>query len=79
VSIETLDDITEELADKLNLYECKSMHPDGYCTLHIPERNCRLCFTTSIRDRIIAAAEPRIRAQVADRMIMRLVKEIAGT
>lgn len=73
---ETLDDILEELADKLGLYECPSAMEE-YCTLSISERNCRLCFTAKIKDRITVAAEPRIRAQVADKMIQKLVQEIA--
>ena len=61
MSIETLDDILVELADKLELNECPSAMEE-YCTLYITERNCRLCFINKTKKRIEAVVEANIKA-----------------
>ncbi len=56
MTIETIDDIVEDIATKLGIYgACKSTDPDGcdnddpYC--------CRMGFTMVLKDRIYAALE----------------------
>lgn len=48
--IEQLDDIVEELANKLAIY--------GACTREHPgNSNCRICWTSNLKARILAAVE----------------------
>ena len=52
VMIETLDDIIEELADQLGVYGAGPEDDD-----HSVKCDCRICFTTNLRDRIERAIE----------------------
>lgn len=51
MSIETLDDIVEELADKFGIY---GAGPEDY---HTKDCKCRNCFCTWLKERIKKAAE----------------------
>lgn len=64
--IETLPDIVEELADKLGIYgahgdENEESPNDVTCT---PKRPCRICFTSDLSERIVAAMEIQRRLDV---------------
>ena len=52
MSIETLDDIIEELADGLGIYGCGGEDDD-----HKDDCDCRVCFEIGMRDRIIKAVK----------------------
>lgn len=59
--IETLDDITEQLADLLGVYgshgdELDDENPTNAVTC-TPKKPCRVCWTSDLRDRILAAVE----------------------
>lgn len=57
-SIETLDDVVEELANELGIYGSHiEEHSDGQC-------ECRCCWTADIKRRIRRAVEVDRRLQV---------------
>ncbi len=55
--IETLDDIIEDLANKLGIYGACREHTEAgiYDPRYENRCHCRCCFTSSLRDRIDAA------------------------
>ncbi len=55
---ETLDDIVEDLADKLGIY---GPFPVGD---HPADCKCRICFTIEMKDRVEAAAELEIKDRI---------------
>lgn len=56
MNIETIDDIIEDIADKLGVYgACKSTDPDG-CD-NDNDLCCRCGFSMALKDRIYAALE----------------------
>ena len=51
MSIETVDDIVEQLADECGVYGAhQELHPDGQC-------ECRCCWTSNLKSRLTAAFE----------------------
>ena len=49
--IATLDDVIEQLADEIGVYGAHTeTHPEG-------SHNCRICWTSDLRERIIDAVE----------------------
>lgn len=69
MSIETLDDIVEELADGLGIYGAHGEeHPDGQC-------ECRMCFSMGLNRRIREAvqSEQAIGASSADEKLGKVI------
>lgn len=63
MSIETLDDIVEELADSLGVYGAHAEeHPDGQC-------ECRVCFSMGMSRRIMDAVQVERRLAAAPELI----------
>jgi hypothetical protein len=54
MSIETLDDIIEQLADQLGKWGCGNPDDQGN---HPDDCDCRMCFTCGLRTRIERAVE----------------------
>ena len=52
MAIETLDDIVEEMADKIGVYGAHGTEDVPEATMY----HCRVCFTCGLRQRIEAAA-----------------------
>ena len=53
MAIETLDDIIEQLADRVGIYSAHNDNDDEAC-----EKNpCRVCWTSNLRDHLMAAFE----------------------
>jgi len=59
----TLDDIVEELADKMGIY---GAGPKGD---HEPDCPCRICFVIGMKDRIREAILPELRDEIAISLI----------
>lgn len=49
--IETLDDVIERLADEVGVYGAHDDENDDACA----KNPCRVCWTSNLRDRLIAA------------------------
>lgn len=59
MAIETLEDITEDIANQLGIYgTCKGRDENGNVVRDcLPSEVCRICFISDIKDRIRAAIE----------------------
>ena len=51
MSIETVDDIIERLADRMGVYGSHDENNDAACE----QKPCRVCWTSELRDRFDAA------------------------
>lgn len=57
IVFETVDDIVEEIANKLGVYEGKYSNEKNDRFGHSEECDCRICFTNELRNRLDKAYE----------------------
>ena len=66
MAIETLDDIIEDLADKLSIYGvCGEGVEESYCE----ENRCRVCFTSGLKTRLTLALELEVKIATMERLL----------
>ena len=66
MAIETLDDIIEDLADKLGIYgACRECVEESYCE----ENRCRVCFTSGLKSRLTMALDIETKIATMERIL----------
>lgn len=67
IVFETIDDIVEEIADKLGVYEGKySSEEKGSGPVHPEDCDCRICFTSALHDRLDEAYKNEQKLRLLD-------------
>lgn len=71
--MEKLDELVEDLADKMGYYGCGNGDGD-----HPSDCQCRICFVINMKDRILEVAKPELKGDILSEERKRIINYLRG-